>query len=1063
MKVNSGYCELKEKNGFLKYLCMEVSGNQFTMYRCVTSDDYYYIIGGMSESLSFRDRSNNTCANDQHSYQFCGITNFENKNLWNNKVLCGYTLCPKINHQLMTIYYTPVAMADTGTQLSKFDQCYYIPSIDTLTNGLSLNISKVLPVIKCDGMCDEWTCEDEATCNGYFYGFYCENEKMGYSKKYILPHQICDGRWHAACRYTSDKLSQGEKQCWDNNSTIENQCIRYSTGLLVTIFNYTRCATIVHNKNTIHNIEPNFSNCNGALCLPYCYDYKDQTNCTDSEKNAVLCKINGYISTVSKEMICSEYIKEQLFCDDRMDKQCTATSPWCLVHKHLMCNGNFDCEDKTDEINGICDLMTKETCLRKYIHKLPLSIPLLWLDDGVEDCQDGIDEQTSNWDKNRCGVGKTKRYVIEDTECSDVYICKYGSADFIELQELCDGLESCGNENNVCASTHNFHNVFTKLITERFRSTKYIFYCLKGLGSLEELVDSCQINKFEPIQSNILGAHPIVLKLPQFTKYDCRYMYGELYLFISCLDYCQNSHCPLKLHEILKHDSCPGQYSQRIFTLFNNSALSFVVRKDKVYNNDIFTCNNGFCIEYYKVCNLIDDCGDNSDEISCGNHFKCINTDQFLPLSKKCDKNIDCFDFSDECNDDCSKKILPGYLLNIAAWTIGSMATFLNLYVPIKNIIKIKKCKKLSQLRNKVMITFISIGDLLIGVYLLAIAAFDSHIFKTNYCFRQIEWLTSNLCSLLGVMNTFGSHLSVFSMTILSIERALKIRHSMLDDEVITKKNIIKLAFLITVLILSTTFLSVIPLIEYFENYFVNGMSYQGAIPLFIGIVNKDTHLEALRQYYGRMKRKKLKWKLINDMIKKIFTHDYNLVDNYRKKVSFYGNDGVCVFKYFVMKIDPQSVFTCTVLSVNSFCFLIISVSYLFIGIYTVKGTKILARNRDVTGKRVRARNKKLQQKILLIIATDFVCWIPFVVICFIHFFEKWDASPMYSIFSIVFLPVNSVINPLLYEINLDAIFNFSYYRSFTLTKIKALIIVGELPDLKMNNHEEQDVVEKTD
>ena len=67
-------------------------------------------------------------------------------------------------------------------------------------------------------------------------------------------------------------------------------------------------------------------------------------------------------------------------------------------------------------------------------------------------------------------------------------------------------------------------------------------------------------------------------------------------------------------------------------------------------------------------------------------------------------------------------------------------------------------------------------------------------------------------------------------------------------------------------------------------------------------------------------------------------------------------------------------------------------------------------------------RNRALQRKVSLIIATDFSCWVPFVVVCGLHYLQVLDASPWYATFSIVILPINSVINPVLYDDTIAAL-----------------------------------------
>ena len=63
------------------------------------------------------------------------------------------------------------------------------------------------------------------------------------------------------------------------------------------------------------------------------------------------------------------------------------------------------------------------------------------------------------------------------------------------------------------------------------------------------------------------------------------------------------------------------------------------------------------------MCNLNDDCGDSSDELNCTNHFKCASSNQFLAHPQKCNGVIECEDYSDECNKECSKEIISGKMI----------------------------------------------------------------------------------------------------------------------------------------------------------------------------------------------------------------------------------------------------------------------------------------------------------------------------------------------------------------------------------------------------------------
>ena len=155
------------------------------------------------------------------------------------------------------------------------------------------------------------------------------------------------------------------------------------------------------------------------------------------------------------------------------------------------------------------------------------------------------------------------------------------------------------------------------------------------------------------------------LRVPS-SRVNCIHKFGEYYVYLSCLGLCTtNPACPLH-DKYLKQDSCRNQYSDRVYTLANDSFLTFAIKtEDNQYvQPQVFECNNRKCVNYSQVCDLINDCGDLSDEENCTNHMICKNTmydknrKQLIALSQKCDGIYDCFDLSDECNQHCLMMVI---------------------------------------------------------------------------------------------------------------------------------------------------------------------------------------------------------------------------------------------------------------------------------------------------------------------------------------------------------------------------------------------------------------------
>ena len=649
--------------------------------------------------------------------------------------------------------------------------------------------------------------------------------------------------------------------------------------------------------------------------------------------------------------------------------------------------------------------------LFRYRHDKALEIPYNWLNDGVRDCISGKDEQHV-WPT--CQLMEKLRNVRDNSTCNDVFRCNQVSFDFLELSQLCDGREDCGEEGSICRAARLTSDPFTSILS--YNKQLITFYCLPGMEQMEFLASPCIEEKFKGPNYPTFGIKTPVLFLPN-KKFDCRYLFGKLYLYMSCMERCSNTLCPLTP---LMFNSCKDISGGKIFTLAKNKYLTFVVKHQGGYYNDFFLCNNKKCVKYEKVCNLVNDCGDHSDEVGCTNSFQCHSTKDYISRTKKCDKRIDCLDYSDECNSECSKEIITGKFLKVVAWFIGCVAVTLNSGIFIKDMFLPRKKSSIA-LMNRIFKNMINIGDFLTGLYILLISIVDTLFNSGIYCKKQLTWLTSHYCAVLGIISTLGSYISLLSMTYLSIFRARSFKKQNVKFFIYMKLKVIAI---ITSIVFISAFIAIFPLIDGFEDIFVNGLVYDEKLRLFVAKATMYNHLDVINAYFGKILKNILTWEQINKLVYVMFTNNYGAIS--KKKIHFYGNDGVCLFKFYVKRSDPQSIFVWLILAMSFICFAVISVCYIIIvsGIKRNKPLLIKSLPKKLQVHKRDARKEKLQKNITFIILTDFLCWIPFIIICALHSFEVIDATYLYTISSVIILPINSVINPILYDDFLRSKFN---------------------------------------
>ena len=272
-------------------------------------------------------------------------------------------------------------------------------------------------------------------------------------------------------------------------------------------------------------------------------------------------------------------------------------------------------------------------------------------------------------------------------------------------------------------------------------------------------------------------------------------------------------------------------------------------------NREVFPCENSNCVSYDKVCDLIDHCGDFSDEKNCHNHYLCDNSsNEIIKKSQVCDGVVHCSNHADECSTDCpthNKQIIHTTALAVCSWTIGITGTLINGFVITRNALHILTTKKhtKAKLFSTVSVLLIGIGDTLMSLYLVGISI-ENVMRRENFCEKEYEWLTSMSCEIYGVISTLGSQLSLFSMVMFSVYGALAMR-KMRKSPSASKAFCVQLAIICIALIGVSLLIALLPIsTQLQETYFYNGFYIPNA-KLFLGPRRNHEFQPILNTYYA--------------------------------------------------------------------------------------------------------------------------------------------------------------------------------------------------------------------
>ncbi|XP_071798566.1 uncharacterized protein [Asterias amurensis] len=334
------------------------------------------------------------------------------------------------------------------------------------------------------------------------------------------------------------------------------------------------------------------------------------------------------------------------------------------------------------------------------------------------------------------------------------------------------------------------------------------------------------------------------------------------------------------------------------------------------------------------------------------------------------DKNVDCKTLEPEPPLFMCSTLMPNLVLKISMWILGISALVGNIFVMIW------RCHEETEGRDSrkvhsLLVFNLAASDSLMGLYMMIIAIADVR-YGDTYFEQSSEWQTSIPCRLAGFISIVASEASVFFLTLISIERFLAIVYPFSSRHIRPKMGrIISASIWICTLIVG-----VVPTILAFDS----SSDLYGLSDVCIGLplMTKVARYETRKQ-------------IIDAGGVANITVEIPHAAEYRASWFF----SIALF-----------------LGVNLLCFAVILICYvcMFASVKTSRKEVRRYQNGD--------DEVRMAIKMAAIVMTDFVCWIPVIVMGILSQSRIVEIPPETYAWVVVFiLPINSSLNPYLYTI----------------------------------------------
>ncbi|XP_072040752.1 LOW QUALITY PROTEIN: uncharacterized protein [Amphiura filiformis] len=349
-------------------------------------------------------------------------------------------------------------------------------------------------------------------------------------------------------------------------------------------------------------------------------------------------------------------------------------------------------------------------------------------------------------------------------------------------------------------------------------------------------------------------------------------------------------------------------------------------------------------------------------------------------------------------------RLLSDKALVVVMWLIGLNALIGNFFVLVW-----RNRGTPTNTVNSKLLSSLALSDFLMGIYMLIIASADIH-FGDHFPILSENWRSSITCRIAGALSIISSEASVFFVTLISIDRFICIRFPY-STRHMTAKSVVKLAILTWIFSLV---LGIVPSVlagrsfKFYDNSHVCIGLPLALTKIYTSTSRLDPYVIAGNPYY------------IQPNI------DYNTE--------------------LVALADGLYFSTAVFLGLNCVCYLVILACYIEIVRAVFKSRKSAGRSRDMS------EQIRLTLKVTAIVATDFCCWFPVIVLGILVQTRVITLPPSVYAWCVTFvLPINSAINPYLYTIS-DLISTWRKKRVENKTKLEMTLSSKTANSLPVEN-----------